>query len=35
MAAEMSRLLLDRIGRHDGRVTSVVFEPTLVIRHSA
>jgi DNA-binding LacI/PurR family transcriptional regulator len=35
MAAEMARLLLDRIGRQDRRVTSVVFEPTLVVRQSA
>jgi DNA-binding LacI/PurR family transcriptional regulator len=35
MAAEMARLLLDRIGKQDRRVTSVVFEPTLVVRQSA
>ena len=35
MAAEMASLLLDRIGRQDRRVTSVVFEPTLVVRQSA
>lgn len=35
MAAEMARLLLDRIGRQDRRVTSVIFEPTLVVRQSA
>jgi DNA-binding LacI/PurR family transcriptional regulator len=35
MAAEMTRLLLDRMGQQDGRVTAVQFEPTLVIRQSA
>ncbi|MFD4024440.1 LacI family DNA-binding transcriptional regulator [Streptomyces sp. NPDC058576] len=35
MAAEMTRLLLDRLARPDGPVTSVIFEPELVIRGSA
>ncbi|MGW1019404.1 LacI family DNA-binding transcriptional regulator [Streptomyces niveus] len=35
MAAEMSRLLLDRLSRPDRPVTSVIFEPTLVLRASA
>ncbi|WP_405792876.1 LacI family DNA-binding transcriptional regulator [Streptomyces sp. NBC_01506] len=35
MAAEMARLLLDRLSRPDRPVTSVIFEPTLVLRASA
>lgn len=35
MAAEMARLLLARIQTPQERVTSVIFEPTLVIRQSA
>ncbi|AXI77103.1 LacI family DNA-binding transcriptional regulator [Peterkaempfera bronchialis] len=35
MAAEMARLLLDRIERPDQRVTSVIFKPELVRRQSA
>ncbi|MFD9738287.1 LacI family DNA-binding transcriptional regulator [Umezawaea sp. NPDC059074] len=35
MAAEMARLLLGRIERPDRPVSAVVFEPTLVVRHSA
>ncbi|KAB8166470.1 substrate-binding domain-containing protein [Streptomyces sp. 3MP-14] len=35
MAAEMTRLLLDRIDQPDRRLTSVIFEPTLVQRQSA
>ncbi|MFI5756359.1 LacI family DNA-binding transcriptional regulator [Streptomyces sp. NPDC051569] len=35
MAAEMGRLLLDRLARPDRAVTSVIFEPSLVIRGSA
>lgn len=35
MAAEMARLLLDRLARPDRPVTSVIFEPTLVLRASA
>ncbi|MGW4838723.1 LacI family DNA-binding transcriptional regulator [Streptomyces globisporus] len=35
MAAEMTRLLLDRLSRPDGPVTSVIFEPELVVRGSA
>ncbi|MFH9294880.1 LacI family DNA-binding transcriptional regulator [Streptomyces sp. NPDC017520] len=35
MAAEMTRLLLDRLTRPDAPVTSVVFEPELVVRGSA
>lgn len=35
MAAEMTRLLLDRLARPDGPVTSVIFEPELVVRGSA
>lgn len=34
MAAEMARLLLDRIDRPDRDVASVIFDPTLVIRRS-
>jgi DNA-binding LacI/PurR family transcriptional regulator len=35
MAAEATRLLLARIDAPDQRVTSVIFEPTLVTRASA
>lgn len=35
MAAEMARLLLDRIEHPDCDVTSVIFDPTLIIRESA
>ncbi|WP_330172540.1 LacI family transcriptional regulator [Streptomyces sp. NBC_01498] len=35
MAAEMARLLLDRLARPERPVTSVIFEPTLVRRASA
>jgi DNA-binding LacI/PurR family transcriptional regulator len=35
MAAEMARLLLERIEWPDRPVRSVVFEPTLVVRQSA
>ncbi|MFH9395124.1 LacI family DNA-binding transcriptional regulator [Streptomyces sp. NPDC017556] len=35
MAAEMTRLLLDRLARPDAPVTSVIFEPELVVRGSA
>ncbi|MFD3518961.1 LacI family DNA-binding transcriptional regulator [Streptomyces sp. NPDC058653] len=35
MAAEMARLLLDRLSRPDRAVTSVIFEPTLIVRASA
>ena len=35
MAAEMARLLLDRIDRPESPVSSSVFEPTLVVRASA
>lgn len=35
MAAAMGRLLLDRIERPDQEMTSVIFEPELVVRHSA
>ncbi|WP_433256878.1 LacI family DNA-binding transcriptional regulator [Streptosporangium sp. CA-135522] len=35
MAAEMARLLLSRIEQPDRQVTSVIFEPTLVVRQSA
>jgi DNA-binding LacI/PurR family transcriptional regulator len=35
MAAEMTRMLLDRIEHTRARPTSVIFEPTLVIRRSA
>jgi DNA-binding LacI/PurR family transcriptional regulator len=34
MAAEMTRLLLDHIDRPGRRPASVIFEPTLVVRHS-
>ncbi|MDX3855133.1 LacI family DNA-binding transcriptional regulator [Streptomyces sp. AK02-01A] len=35
MAAEMVRLLLDRLSDADRAVTSVIFEPVLVVRDSA
>jgi DNA-binding LacI/PurR family transcriptional regulator len=35
MAAEMTRLLLARIGQPQERPASVIFEPTLVVRESA
>ncbi|MEK8145973.1 substrate-binding domain-containing protein [Streptomyces sp. M10(2022)] len=35
MAAEMARLLLDRLARPDSPATSVIFEPALVVRDSA
>lgn len=35
MAAEMARLLLDRLARPERPVTSVIFEPTLILRSSA
>ncbi|MEE1742739.1 LacI family DNA-binding transcriptional regulator [Streptomyces sp. BE147] len=35
MAAEMTRLLLDRLARPDEPPTSVIFEPELVVRESA
>ncbi|MFF1871635.1 LacI family DNA-binding transcriptional regulator [Kitasatospora herbaricolor] len=35
MAAELTRLLLDRVENPAGPVTSVIFEPTLVVRQSA
>ncbi len=35
MAAEMTRLLLDRIENPGRRISSVIFEPTLVLRQSA
>ncbi|GGS37650.1 hypothetical protein GCM10010253_08960 [Streptomyces badius] len=35
MAAEMTRLLLDRSERPDGPVISVIFEPEPVVRSSA
>ncbi|MEV8395729.1 MULTISPECIES: LacI family DNA-binding transcriptional regulator [unclassified Streptomyces] len=35
MAAEMARLLLDRLTGSDRAVTSVIFEPSLVVRGSA
>jgi DNA-binding LacI/PurR family transcriptional regulator len=35
MAAEMANLLLTALDHPDRRVTSVVFEPTLVVRQSA
>ncbi|GLX00174.1 LacI family DNA-binding transcriptional regulator [Microtetraspora sp. NBRC 16547] len=35
MAAELARLLLAQIEQPDRRVTSVIFEPTLVVRESA
>ncbi|MGW2659102.1 LacI family DNA-binding transcriptional regulator [Streptomyces sp. NPDC001478] len=35
MAAEMARLLIERLGTPDGAATSVIFEPALVVRESA
>jgi DNA-binding LacI/PurR family transcriptional regulator len=35
MAAEMARLVVERIGGAGERVTSVIFEPSLVVRDSA
>ncbi|MFE2293768.1 LacI family DNA-binding transcriptional regulator [Streptomyces sp. NPDC059452] len=35
MAAEMTRLLLDKLARPDSPATSVIFEPELVVRGSA
>ncbi len=35
MAAEMARMVLDRVEHPDDDVTSVIFEPTLVVRDSA
>jgi DNA-binding LacI/PurR family transcriptional regulator len=35
MAAEAARLLLTRIDDPDGRVSSVIYEPTLIQRQSA
>ncbi|WP_406406864.1 LacI family transcriptional regulator [Streptomyces halstedii] len=35
MAAEMARLLLDRLAEPERPATSVIFEPTLVVRASA
>lgn len=35
MAAEMTGLLLDRLAAPDRPVTSVVFEPVLIVRDSA
>jgi DNA-binding LacI/PurR family transcriptional regulator len=35
MAAEMARLLLDRIDRPEAPIAAAVFEPTLVVRASA
>lgn len=35
MAGRMARMLLEQIESADGRVTSVIFEPTLVVRSSA
>ncbi|MER5276711.1 LacI family DNA-binding transcriptional regulator [Streptomyces sp. NPDC002809] len=35
MAAEMARLLIDRLSKPDGATTSVIFEPALVVRDSA
>ena len=35
MAAEMARLVIERIGGEGERVTSVIFEPSLVVRDSA
>ena len=32
MAAEMARILLDTLADPERRVTSVIFEPTLVVR---
>jgi DNA-binding LacI/PurR family transcriptional regulator len=35
MAAEMARLLVERVERPDRPVSSVVFAPTLVVRRSS
>jgi DNA-binding LacI/PurR family transcriptional regulator len=35
MAAEMTRLLLAQIDATDSRITSVIFDPVLVVRQSA
>lgn len=35
MAAEMARLLIERLAKPDGATTSVIFEPALVVRDSA
>ncbi|SEB84432.1 transcriptional regulator, LacI family [Streptomyces sp. 2131.1] len=35
MAAEMARLLIERLARPEGAATSVIFEPSLVVRDSA
>ncbi|MFG3138487.1 LacI family DNA-binding transcriptional regulator [Streptomyces sp. NPDC048211] len=35
MAAEMARLLIERLSKPDGAATSVIFEPSLVVRESA
>ncbi|MEV7404854.1 LacI family DNA-binding transcriptional regulator [Streptomyces sp. NPDC091267] len=35
MAAEMARLLIDRLAKPDSGATSVIFEPALVVRDSA
>ncbi|WP_405901102.1 LacI family transcriptional regulator [Streptomyces sp. NBC_00727] len=35
MAAEMARLLIERLGKPEGAATSVIFEPSLVVRDSA
>jgi DNA-binding LacI/PurR family transcriptional regulator len=35
MAAEMARLLLNHIDNPQSPPTSVIFEPTLVVRESA
>lgn len=35
MAAEMARLLIERLSKPDGAATSVIFEPALVVRDSA
>ncbi|MFD0022971.1 LacI family DNA-binding transcriptional regulator [Streptomyces sp. NPDC058382] len=35
MAAEMARLLIERLEKPDGAATSVIFEPALVVRDSA
>ncbi|THA71091.1 LacI family transcriptional regulator [Streptomyces sp. A0958] len=35
MAAEMARLLIERLSKPEGAATSVIFEPSLVVRDSA
>ncbi|MFB8085112.1 LacI family DNA-binding transcriptional regulator [Streptomyces sp. NPDC055992] len=35
MAAEMARLLIERLAKPEGAATSVIFEPSLVVRDSA